>query len=271
MEAQSMASQEARERLDAALADLETSEGWARYLETRAKFHRYSFGNVMLIAFQRPEASRVAGYKAWQALGRQVRKGEKGIRILAPMIRKDKETGDSECFGFKCVSVFDVAQTDGEPLPGACRLLSEGGDQADYMALQDHAEAEGLTVEVEECAPANGFIDREGRRIVIGTHCFETGSPAQRIKTLAHELAHWHDLGPDQDPAAYRRDDAEIVAESVAFIVGQAIGLDTSDYSAGYVLSWAGGDRQKLKGLAERIDQAAHPLLTMFEREAVAA
>ena len=132
------------------------------------------------------------------------------------------------------------------------------------MALQDLADAEHLTVTTEDMRDGmNGELDRESWTITLGTHLFETGSPAARIKTLTHELAHWYDLGADA--AMYDRHEAEIVAEAVAYVVGQRLGLDTSSYSAGYVASWAGGDSQKLQKLAERIDKAARPILAIFD------
>jgi len=269
---------EARQQLEAAVRTLSTSEGWARWLDTRSKFHAYSFGNTMLIAAQRPAATKVAGYRAWQGLGRQVRKGEHGIAIFAPMVLKRQpnagtidETDDDEAVvRFRIVHVFDITQTDGEPLAEPCHLLEAGGHQADYARLRDHAESEGLAVDTDDLAAGrNGYIDRGGRRIVVAAHCFRTGTPAQRIKTLAHELGHWHDLGTGSGP--YPRAEAEIVAESVAYVVGKVLGLDTSDYSCGYVLEWSAGDVDKLRALAERIDKAARPILDALEREAVAA
>jgi N-terminal domain of anti-restriction factor ArdC len=262
----------ARQLLEESVADLATSEGWTRYLESRSRFHDYSFGNVMLIGLQRPGATQVAGYKAWQSMGRQVRKGERGISILAPMVRKvdrdDETESDRVVTGFRVVSVFDVSQTDGEPIPEPpCRLLTGNGPHGLEAALMTHAGAEGLTVETGPMGGgANGEIDRDGRTILVGDHL----GPAARCKTLAHELGHWHDLGSGMvtDRAA-----AEIVAEAVAFVVGQAAGLDTSDYSAGYVLTWARGNVDVLKAAAERIDKAAGPILTALEHtpEAVAA
>jgi N-terminal domain of anti-restriction factor ArdC len=162
----------ARRLLEESVADLASSEGWTRYLESRSRFHSYSFGNVMLIAFQRPGATRVAGYRKWQELGRQVRKGERGISILAPMVRKvDRDDGtepDRVVSGFRTVSVFDVSQTDGEPIPEhPCRVLTGDGPEGLEAALLAHAAAEGLTVATETIrGGANGFIDRAGRRIV---------------------------------------------------------------------------------------------------------
>jgi len=264
----------ARERLVDAVDALVSSDGWKAWLDSRARFHAYSFGNTMLIGFQCPDATLVAGFKAWQGMGRQVRKGEKGIAILAPMVRKVKsaegesvEIGDDSgrrVVGFRTVYVFDVAQTDGDALPEAPVSLPVGGRQADYMALQDLAEAEHLTVTTDDMSGGkNGELNRETWTITLGTHLFETGTPAARIKTLTHELAHWFDLGPGA--SVMERDAAEIVAEAVAYIVGQRLGLDTSSYSAGYVASWAGGDSQKLQKLAERIDKAARPILAIFD------
>jgi N-terminal domain of anti-restriction factor ArdC len=263
-----------RERLAAAVESLVNSDQWTAWLESRARFHGYSFGNTMLIGFQRPDATQVAGYKAWQSLGRQVRKGEKGIAILAPMVRrvKDAETGEqSEVLDdsgrrivrFRTVYVFDVAQTEGDELPEAPIALPVGGRPEDYMRLQDLAESEQLSVSVDDLsAGTNGQLDRGAWAITLGTHLFRTGSPAARIKTLAHELGHWFDLGPGA--TIYDRHEAEIVAEAVAFIVGHRLGLDTSSYSACYVASWAGGDAQKLHTLAERIDKAARPILDVL-------
>ena len=116
---------EQRALVEASCRELLSSDGWRRFAETRAAFHRYSFGNCMLIAMQRPEAVQVAGFKAWQGLGRQVRKGERSIRILAPMTVKEHdehgdETDERRTF-FRAVPVFDISQTDGDPLPEAPR------------------------------------------------------------------------------------------------------------------------------------------------------
>jgi antirestriction protein ArdC len=263
----------AREKLAEAVESLVTSERWQAWLDSRARFHTYSLGNTLLIAMQKPDATLVAGYKTWQGMGRQVRKGEKGIAILAPIVRKvetseakvaARDDSSRRVVGFRTVHVFDVGQTDGDALPEAPVSLPVGGRQEDYMRLQELAEKEGLSVAVDDMdGGKNGQLNRPEKAITLGTHLFQTGTPAARIKTLTHELAHWYDLGPDA--AMYDRREAEIVAEAVAYVVVQRLGLDTSSYSAGYVASWAGGDAQKLEKVAERIDRAARSIFAAFD------
>jgi hypothetical protein len=170
----------ARERLAQAVDTLVASESWQAWLNSRATFHTYSLGNTMLIAFQRPDASLVAGFKSWQSMGRHVRKGEKGIAILAPMVRKvDNASSEGTAedpnarrvVGFRTVYVFDVAQTDGDNIPEAPISLPVGGRQEDYMTLQALAEKEGLSVAVEDMTGGkNGELNRASKAITLGTH-----------------------------------------------------------------------------------------------------
>ena len=162
-----------REQVERSVRELLTSDGWRRWAETRSTFHRYSMGNCMLIAMQAPEATQVAGFRKWQELGRQVRKGERSIKILAPMSVKERdeageETGERVTF-FRSVPVFDIAQTDGEPLPEAPREPITGDSHARYLEpLKELARSMGLAVyEYEPTSAAPGFYDEKGRRIVI--------------------------------------------------------------------------------------------------------
>jgi hypothetical protein len=176
------------------IAQLTSSEEWQKWLTTQSKFHHYSFRNTLLICIQRPDATQVAGFRAWQLLGRQVRKGEKAIWILAPATRRvnDDNAPDGGASdktrvlcGFKPAYVFDVAQTDGEPLAEVCTLL-DGDDVAGvYEKLVAVAHGIGFTVEDAEFDDSrNGDCTHDLHRIRVA----RDRSAVQRIKTLAHDL-----------------------------------------------------------------------------------
>ena len=211
---------------------LRSSDRWARYLRAQSRFHRYSPRNVMLISMQRPEATSVAGFRTWQSLGRQVRKGERGIAILAPMVRPADDEGAARLAGFRWVTVFDISQTTGEDLPEPVNLLT-GQDPAGLLSrLHGVARSLGLEVTTDSLPPGvNGELRWGSSTVVLS----ELAEPLQSTKTLCHELAHFllH-----RHHAERRR--AEIEAESTAFVVLGALGVDTSPYSAGYVASWLG-------------------------------
>jgi antirestriction protein ArdC len=251
------------EVLEAGIRDLTSSDRWTAWLESAAKFHHYSFGNQMLIALQRPDASRVAGFKAWQGMNRQVRKGEHGIRILAPMIlnrRDEKGEPNGETFmRFRSVAVFDVAQTDGDELPEIAFNLTGEGPAGAYSALNHFAESIGFTVSIEATGEANGWCRHSDKVIAIK----ETNDELMQVKTLAHEIGHalMHAGGVSD---LMERPLKELKAESVAFVVCRALGIDSSDYSFGYVAGWArDGDNaiKALKASAARIHDAAKSIL----------
>lgn len=263
------------EALQAAIADqveeLRTSGAWMRFLRFAESFHTYSLGNLLVILAQCPEASHVAGYRTWQNLGRQVRKGERGIRIFGGRDVKttveDEKTGDEKeerRVRFFPVSVFDLAQTDaidgdeGEPVELAQRL--SGDDPAGILdAVTDYLAGKGWTV---ERAPLAG--ERNGHTTIDGTHrvVIDAGlSPAQAAKTALHEAAHVI-LHSDIEPAEYvaHRGIKETEAESVAYIVAGILGLDTSAYSVGYVAGWSKCDADTIKATAGNVLRAAHSL-----------
>ena len=179
------------DQLTEGIANLTSSENWQHYLDFQSRFHRYSFGNVLLIAAQCHEATRVAGFNAWRKMNRFVRKGEKAIWILAPMVYKNADAEDGEndrvIRGFKFVGVFDVAQTDGEELPSICNRI-DGDDPAGlYAQLVTVAESIGFSVEDHEFGGStNGDCTYDLHRIRVEAH----NTPAQRVKTLAHEITH---------------------------------------------------------------------------------
>jgi antirestriction protein ArdC len=232
------------------------------------RFHRYSWGNTLLIAAQRPDATRVAGFHSWLRLGRHVRKGEHGIAILAPVVPRlrvvDGDSGDERWVAgrphaFRVAHVFDVSQTDGEELAAPPVTRLEGGDPSDwYTQLRDVAHGLQFTVEEDYLPDAvNGDCNHALRRIRIEVR----NGQRHQVKTLAHELGH---AILHADRAGLSREQAELEAESVAYIVCAGLGIDTSEYSFGYLAVWAGGGEQARRAIAEsaqRIQTAAHVVL----------
>jgi len=249
---------EQREQVERAVRELLTSDGWRRWAGTRATFHRYSFGNCLLIAQQAPSATQVAGFKSWQSLGRQVRKGERAIRIMAPMSvkRENVETGEVERVPFfRAVPVFDVAQTDGEPLPSApCEPIT-GDSHERYLApLTAHAGSLGYTVASEDLEHAGGYCDPKRQRIVI-SGALESANA--RVHVLVHELAHAHGVTYKD----YSRGEAEVIVETAAVIVCGSLGLDTSGESIPYIAGWGeDGDLDAIRQHAETVDQIARAI-----------
>jgi len=259
------ATSDARARLAEAVERMADSETFAAWLRARATFHDYSFGNVCLIVSQRPDATKVAGYKAWQKLGRQVRKGEHGIRILAPCrVKATSDNGDASyrVAGLRSVSVFDVAQTAEEPLPELEYRPLEGDAPTDMVDLLAKVAANArlrVAYRLPEIAGARGYLRRSESLIVIDTD----QSPAMQAKVFAHELGHYFDPWLIQHPDTYgaRRGDCEAVAESVAYVVAARFGLDAGASAIGYVTSWTEGNAGRVRDLAERIDAAALAIL----------
>ncbi|HEV2314775.1 MAG TPA: ArdC family protein [Candidatus Acidoferrales bacterium] len=212
------------------------SERLKEYLAAMARFRRYSWGNVMLIASQKPNATHVAGFHAWHKLGRFVKKGEKGILILAPIIRKKAEnSGETEpdesstAVGFRAAYVFDVSQTDGQPLP---EIGSVNGDPRGYRErLGKFVAEQGIALEYsDEIAPARGTSS--GGKITL----LPGQTPAEEFSTLAHEVAH-EKMHRDERRSSTTKRVRETEAEAVAFVVCSAIGLQTGSAAQDYVVS----------------------------------
>jgi len=215
------------------------SEGLTAYLTAMGKFHNYSFGNILEIARQKPEATRVAGLYAWNQLGRNVRKGEHGIRILAPVIgirrKKDSEAekdirtqNQGVLVGFRSAYVFDVSQTDGKELPElSSKVSGDVGERREQ--LFDFIIAQGIQIEFKESiAPALGVS--YGGKIVL----LPGQSTAEEFSTLVHELAH-EMLHKADRRTVTTKTVRETEAEAIAFVVGQTIGLNTGRASADYI------------------------------------
>lgn len=221
-----------------------------------ARFHRYSFHNVCLIASQCPTATRVAGFHAWRSLNRFVRKGEKGIAILAPIVvRRAVENvadGDEKhVAGFRAAYVFHIAQTDGEPLPEGAQASGDPGE---------HLNA--LKAAVVDAGIALAYADDLGG--ALGMSCggkilIRTGLPsADELVVLAHEWAHELLHRSADRPAS--RDTRELEAEAVAFVVGEGVGLNVSDAARDYIHLYQ-GDREGLPASLDRIRSAASMIL----------
>ena len=258
------------ERLHAQVAALITSDDWQAWLAVAARFHRYSFNNLMLIFSQNPDATHVAGYRRWQNLGRNVRRGERGIRILAPCTQRrtttDDETGESRTRtfvrGFRVASVFDVAQTEGDPLPTIDQpALVDGHAPAGLLELLI-AEVVAAGFSYQRAAlpsahtTANGLTDYTTRTVTVRPDLPD----GHAVKTTAHELAHvlLHGLNRDD---GMTRDRVEVEAESVAYVVCNAWGLDPAGYTFPYVAGWSRGDVALITATAERVVGCARQIL----------
>jgi len=260
--------EDAAAELESRVTGLTSTDDWQEMLATAARFHSYSFNNVMLIEIQRPDATRVAGYRKWQSMGRQVLKGEKGIRIFAPMTKKD-DAGDSVIFGFRLASVFDISQTEGDEIPSLDDFVVEIDVDAPLGwegVVVDQLEAEGFTWEMGKVSlpGANGVTRWLDSSVVIadrlnGGHAF---------KTSIHELAHVKLHDRDDDRELPCRGHREVEAESVAFIVSQALGVPTGDYSFGYIASWAErADKGVIREAMTRVQSCAKSILKEWEPE----
>ena len=257
---------EAHDQLVSAVEQLIKSDDWMTFLSMAAKFHRYSLNNVLLILNQMPTATQVASYTTWQGLGRQVRKGERGIKILAPCrYRTDVEVttgkaGDTyEVRGFRLVSVFDVSQTDGDSLPTvASPVLLEGeAPEGMWDAIKSIITADGFTVEVGDVGipDANGVTRFLSKEVIVA----ERLSNRAAAKTLCHELAH---VRLHKDTLNARpREVLEVEAESTAYLVAHAWGLDTTDYSIPYVAHWA-QSTELVKETMQRVITAARLIIS---------
>ena len=267
---------EITDQLEAGIQELFESDKFKDYLTCMSKFHNYSLNNTILIAMQRPNATLIAGYKAWQKdHDRTVRKGEHGIKILAPCkykvtVESEKEGEDPkelEYLKFKITHVFDISQTEGKELPSlGIDELSGGVDEyrSMYKALLRVCPVPIVQEEIK--GGAKGYYSDAEQRIVIQTGMSEM----QTIKTMIHEIAHqkMHSSGSRTLDMPIDRRTKEVEAESVAYTVCQKLGLDTSDYSFGYIAGWSSGrDVKELKASLERIRSAADELITAIDKQ----
>lgn len=268
-----MADDRARKLAESALtrlaAELQTgkSEALQNYLATMGRFHRYSWGNVLLIASQKPTASRVAGIYTWNKLGRIVNEGEKGIMILAPVLKKEREEnrnppipgnsapnrdGAPRLVGFRTAFVYDVGQTHGKSLPEFAKTTGDPKDYADK--LKAFVFKQGISLEYDKwVAPAHGISSGGKIRLMPNMH------PAEEFSVLAHELAHemlHHANGQERLPKTL----VETQAEAVAYVVCGGVGLETNSASADYIHLY-NGDKKTLAESLSVIQETSSKIL----------
>ncbi len=253
------------------------------FLRFQAKFRRYSFTNILLIYMQKPDATRVAGIRTWNSLGRRIKKGEKGIAIFAPMIRKvkedEKEAGVIEIseddlnkpekserlFGFRAVYVFDVSQTEGDPLPeapgfGDTIVLSGNPDKL-YNRLLSVSPVSVSFKSKDEIGRCLGYYSRKENCIVLADGL----SPVDGTITLLHELAHFCAVKSEEHTISRTdRPKAEVIAEGAAYIAACYFGLDSSAASFGYIAEW-GKDIQKILAWGNAVQNTAGKLIDLIE------
>ena len=285
---------EITDRLEQGIQDLFESDRFKEYLQVMSKFHNYSFNNTLLIAMQKPDATLIAGYNSWKNLfGRQVSRGAKGIKVIAPSpykVKKEidkidpktqkpvtdkngkpvKEETEVTVPAFKVVSVFDVSQTEGKELPsiGVDELTGDVEQYADFFKATEQASPAPVGFEKIESG-AKGYYSQTDKRIAIN----EGMSELQNLKTLIHEIAHakLHDIDLNA-PAKEQADrpdrrTREVQAESIAYAVCQHYGLDTSDYSFSYVAQWSSGrELAELKASLETIRSTASELIKDIDK-----
>lgn len=279
---------ELTDRLESGIKDLYASGRYADYLAAMSKFHSYSYGNALLILFQCPTATNVAGYNTWKnVFDRQVKRGEKGIQILAPcpyqraamVEKKDPATGETlygadgkpvkepgfvRATRFRIVTVFDVSQTEGRELPNIS--VSElSGEVTGFEDISARLSALSPLPIVFEAVSgrAKGYCSFDEGRIVVRPGM----SQVQTLKTLIHEITHAKLHAPDHSGDGPKlRGEAEVEAESVAFVVCQHFGIDTSDYSFGYVAGWSRGrELAELKASLDTIHSTAGKIINAIQ------
>lgn len=252
--------EEITKKLEEGVKGIYEGEGYKAFLDVMSKFHTYSVNNCILIAMQKPEATQVAGFKSWQKnFKRSVKKGEKAIKILAPIPHKftkeiEKEDGEKvqkeiQYMTFKAISVFDISQTEGEELPSICKMLK--GSVEGFQSLVDKLESlSPVPVAYEPISGgANGYYSHATNSIVVDAGLSEQHKVKTLIHEISHSILHNKDNGEEKDAD---RSTKEVQAESVAYTVCNWLGLDTSDYSFGYVAGWSAG--RELKELTESME-----------------
>ncbi len=283
---------EITDRLKQEVTDLFESDRYKECLRVMSRFHRYSFNNTLLIAMQCPGATRLAGFQSWKKFGRHVKKGEKGIKVIAPapfkatitvgkadphtmqpilgadgkQVKEEKEVVVPR---YKVVSTYDISQTEGKPLPEiASTLTGSVGSYDDFMAALEQVSPVPIAFE-DISGSAHGYYSLADKRIAVQ----EGMSEQQTLKTLIHEISHakLHDFDlskPKDEIPQIDRQTKECQAEAVAFVCCERFGLDTSGYSFGYIAGWSSGrELKELRSSLEIIRDTAAEIIDDVENQ----
>lgn len=289
---------EIMEGLEQGIKEVFESDKYKEYLNTMSKFHNYSLNNTILIARQKPDATLVAGYRAWQEkFDRHVRKGEKGIRIIAPspIVKKEEkektdpstkkplldgngrqamEEVETRIPAFKAISVFDISQTEGKELTGMALAELTGTVENFEVFIQALEEAAPVPIGYEAITDgAKGYYHLEDKRIAICEGMSEIQTTKTAIHEIAHATLHDFDIKKVEIPLEERKDKKtkEVEAESIAYTVCQHYGIDTSEYSFGYVAGWSSNKELKeLRGSLETIRKTSSTLINTIDEKVAA-
>ncbi len=265
-----MTTQDAQALVDQGIQQLiEEPQAWKQWASTYARFTQYSPGNVLLIMSQKPDATMVAGYHAWQALGRQVQKGEHGLTILAPVTKKEldpehpKDPPKARLVGFRAATVFDLSQTQGRELDLPTPKALTGNHLKDLL---DHVIQSAVPVPVAfaKMTDAYGVWSPTEQRIQIK----DDAEPNQQFKTLMHEWS--HSIGVSTPDQAVNRHvgTEEVTAETTAYILSKSIGVDTQQYSQGYVAGWSKGDPKAVLAVQAEVAHRVHAITQALQAAA---
>lgn len=269
------------DQISAAVENINTDTDWLKYLEFNSKFYNYSARNILLIYMQKPDASFVKGFKAWHELERYVKKGAKGIAILAPCIKKIKANKDKteqgsqgdqaedeqeKLVGFTVKYVFDISDTDGndEHIPVLIKGLSGNSEQEKSL----YEQLKVVVNQDHQVQEITGIGGKGYYNIKLGDIAVRSDLDyRQKVKTLLHEYAHAIDyqMNPAKNIAKNRR---ELVAESVAYVVSDRLGVDTSSYSTGYIKSWL-KNKSELKQIVDTVQKISLIIINKLDSETV--
>lgn len=276
------------EKLEEGVKNLFQSDTYKNYLDTLSRFHSYSFNNTLLIAMQRPDASLVAGYGTWKQANRYIKKGEKAIKIIAPcsykreiekpVLDKDGNTvididgnpvtekAEQQYISFTVANVFDISQTEGEPIEISRKLDASVDGYDDFIeALRRFSP---VPIEMQPISSAaNGYYDSQNKIIVIDSEMSEAMHCKTGLHEITHALLHDRDTGSERDNLPDTRT-KEVQAESVAYTVANYYGLNTEEYSFGYVAGWSGTkEMSELRASMLVIQETAHQMIAGIDEK----